>query len=173
MDIQRQFPGVHWIWAGGISFVYEVHPRIVVKVPKSGEFEREQLRRELEIYEVFSRHPPCPSVVQCFFRAENGIFLEYMRGMVFMSGSQPCCGAKFLLLDVSLSTRIQSNHVRDQQTLVVIKVNKLEPLSLRKKWMNELAQGVAFLESLNLAHGDLRPENVLLDRDQLKLSDFD
>ena len=35
MDIQRQFPGVHWVWGGGISFVYEVHSRIVVKVPKN------------------------------------------------------------------------------------------------------------------------------------------
>ena len=33
--------------------------------------------------------------------------------------------------------------------------------------MNDLAQGVAFLGSLNLAHGDLRPENILLDRDRL------
>lgn len=39
--------------------------------------------------------------------------------------------------------------------------------------MNDLAQGVAFLGSLNLAHGDLRPENILLDRNRLKLSDFD
>lgn len=39
--------------------------------------------------------------------------------------------------------------------------------------MNDLTQAVAFLESLNLAHGDLRPENILLDRDFLKLSDFD
>jgi hypothetical protein len=56
---------------------------------------------------------------------------------------------------------------------MVTKVEKLEPLSLRKKWMNDLAQAVAFLESLNLAHGDLRPENILLDRNRLKLSDFD
>jgi serine/threonine protein kinase len=35
------------------------------------------------------------------------------------------------------------------------------------------AQAIAFLESLNLAHGDLRPENILLDRGRLKLSDFD
>lgn len=39
--------------------------------------------------------------------------------------------------------------------------------------MNDLAQAVTFLESLNLAHGDLRPENILLDRNRLKLSDFD
>lgn len=56
---------------------------------------------------------------------------------------------------------------------MVIKVEKLEPLSLRHEWMNDLAQAVAFLESLNLAHGDLRPENILLDRNRLKLSDFD
>ena len=80
MTIQQQFPGVHWVWRGGISFVYEVHPRIVVKVPKPGEYEIEQFRKELKIYEIFSRHPPCPSVVQCFFYADNGIFLEYMRG---------------------------------------------------------------------------------------------
>lgn len=154
MTIQQQFPGVHWVWKGAISFVYEVHPRIVVKVPKSGEFEREQFRKELKIYEIFSRHPPCPSVVQCFFYTDNGIFLEYMR-------------------DVSLCCRIQNNHIRDQQTSVVTKVEKLEPLPLRKEWMNNLAQAVAFLESLNLAHGDLRPENILLDRDRLKVSDFD
>ena len=74
---------------------------------------------------------------------------------------------------MSLSSRIQQNHTRDQQTMVVTTVDKLEPLSLRKEWMNDLAQAVAFLESLNLAHGDLRPENILLDRNRLKLSDFD
>lgn len=39
--------------------------------------------------------------------------------------------------------------------------------------MNELAGAVAFLETLNLSHGDLRPDNILLDRNRLKLSDFD
>lgn len=65
------------------------------------------------------------------------------------------------------------NQVKDPQTHVVTRVEKLEPLSLRKTWMNDLAQAVAFLESLNLAHGDLRPDNVLIDGDRLKLSDFD
>ncbi|CAG8238824.1 unnamed protein product [Penicillium salamii] len=154
MDNQHQFPSVHWIWGGGISFVYEVHPRIVVKVPKSGEFEREQFHKEVEIYRIFSQNPPCPSIVQCFLFSGRGIFLEYMR-------------------DMSLSSRIQNNHTRDQQTMMITAVEKLEPLPLRKEWMNDLAQTVAFLESLNLAHGDLRPENVLLDRNLLKLSDFD
>lgn len=39
--------------------------------------------------------------------------------------------------------------------------------------MDDLARTIAFLESLGLAHGDLRPEDILLDRDRLKISDFD
>lgn len=39
--------------------------------------------------------------------------------------------------------------------------------------MHDITQAVAFLESLSLAHGDLRPENILLDGDRVKLSDFD
>lgn len=74
---------------------------------------------------------------------------------------------------MSLSSRIQNNHIRDHQANIVTEVKKLESLSLRKRWMNDLAQAVAFLESLNLAHGDLRPENILLNHNQLKLSDFD
>lgn len=49
----------------------------------------------------------------------------------------------------------------------------LEPLPLRKLWMNDLTQAVAFLESLGLAHGDLPLVNILIDRNRMKLSDFD
>ena len=80
MTIQDQFPEVHWVWKGAISFVYEVHPRIVVKVPKAGEFEREQVQRELRNYEAFLQQPPCSSIVKCFSYTDDGIFLEYMRG---------------------------------------------------------------------------------------------
>ncbi|KAE8401195.1 kinase-like domain-containing protein [Aspergillus pseudonomiae] len=123
MDIQRRFPDVHWIWGGGISFV-----------------EREQFQKELKIYEIFSRHRPCPYIVQCFLYTDNSIFLEYMK-------------------DICLSAQIQNNHIRDQETMAVTKIN-------------DLAQAVAYLESLNLAHSDLRPENILLDRDRLKLSNY-
>lgn len=170
MDIQQSFPNVHWIWQGEISFVYEVDPRIVVKVPKPGAFQKRQFDNEVRIHEIFSRHSLCPSVVQCFFYTDNGIFLEYMRGADLKSRKVRLLTTS---LDGSLFSRMQKNQTWDQRALIVTKVDKLEPLNLRKAWMNDLAQAVAFLESLNLAHGDLRPENVLLDRDRLKLSDFD
>ncbi|KAJ5100382.1 hypothetical protein N7456_006434 [Penicillium angulare] len=141
MSAREQFPEVHWIWGGGISFVYDVHPCIAVKVPRSGAEERELFQREVNIRKTISRSPPCAYIVQCFHHADNGLFLD--------------------------------NHIYEYPSLLVTKVEKLEPILLRKEWMNDLTQAVAFLESINLAHGDLRPENILLDRNKLKLSDFD
>jgi serine/threonine protein kinase len=154
MDPERRLENVFWVSEGGNCFVYEVNPLIIVKVPKPDDEERKRFRKEVEIFDILSRHPPCPYLISCFFYSNDGIFLEYMR-------------------DICLSWRIQQNHVRDHETRQVIRVEKFEPLSLRKTWMNDISHGVAFLESLNLAHGDLRPENVLLDRNRLKVSDFD
>ncbi|CAG8009142.1 unnamed protein product [Penicillium salamii] len=141
----QRFPAVHWIWKGAISFAYEVHPRIVVKVPQPGQENRERFNQELAIYRTFSQNGPCPYIIQYYYLSDDGIFLEYMR-------------------DVSLFSRIHQNQIRDEKTKLAAKVEKLEPLHLRLQWMNHLTQAVAYLESLNLAHGDLRPENILLDR---------
>lgn len=69
--------------------------------------------------------------------------------------------------------RINGNHTFDRKTWVVTHVEKLEPLHLRLAWMNDITQAIAFLESVNIAHGDIRPENVLLDGDRAKVTDFD
>jgi serine/threonine protein kinase len=48
-----------------------------------------------------------------------------------------------------------------------------EPTRKVELWTAELSGAVARLESLGLVHGDLRPDNLLLDgRDHLKLVDF-
>ncbi|KAL4946984.1 kinase-like domain-containing protein [Aspergillus filifer] len=154
METKKQFPSVNWIWRGAISFVYEVHPDIVVKVPKPREYARDQFDHELKVYDILSKHEPCPYLIQCFHYSADGIFLEYMT-------------------DASLSMRLQDHQTKYRDSAIVEKVNKYEPLSLRLRWMNDLAQAAAFLESIGLVHGDLRPENVLLDGDQIKLIDFD
>ncbi|EFR02723.1 hypothetical protein MGYG_05721 [Nannizzia gypsea CBS 118893] len=88
--------------------------------------------------------------MQCFFYADNGIFLQCTRGAILMGTQQ--LSLPIAPLDVTLFSRIQNKHTRDLQSSVVTKVEKLESLPLRKEWMNDLAQAVAFLESLNLAH---------------------
>lgn len=104
MDIQRRFPGLNWMCLGGTSFIYEVHPLIVVKIPRPGEEEKAQFLPEVNIYKILSQHRPWLSIVQCFFYTNDGIFLEYMR-------------------DTSLFYRIEDNRTRDlQNTMRVISV---------------------------------------------------
>ncbi|KAJ5169272.1 uncharacterized protein N7500_002055 [Penicillium coprophilum] len=154
MEIRDQFQNVHLIAFGGISFIYQVGPGIAVKVPHTDDFARQQFCNELEIYKTFSRQASCAFIVQCFYYTDDGIFLEHMR-------------------DGSLADRIQANHTFDRKIWVVTHVDRLEPLHLQLAWMNDVTQAIAFLESLNLAHGDLRPENILLDSNRIKVTDFD
>ena len=45
---------------------------------------------------------------------------------------------------------------------------------MREPWINALAEGIVWLESLGFAHGNLRPENILIDgQDHVKIADFD
>jgi len=74
----------------------------------------------------------------------------------------------------TLEARLQAHQTRDPDTWKVIKVEGKEPRYLTTRWMAELSNGVAWLESLGLAYGDIRPPNLLLDaEDHLKLADFD
>ncbi|KAM3516464.1 hypothetical protein NHJ13051_009889 [Beauveria bassiana] len=74
----------------------------------------------------------------------------------------------------SLEQRIYSNQIRDFRKSHCIEVKRIEPTTLIEQWATELAGAIAWLESLGVAHGDLRPDNILLDRhDHIKLADFD
>ncbi|KAL8725048.1 MAG: hypothetical protein Q9166_007602 [cf. Caloplaca sp. 2 TL-2023] len=76
--------------------------------------------------------------------------------------------------NLSLAERLQRHQIRDPVSTRVVKVPFTEPEQLRSQWMNALCSGVAWLESLGYAHGDIRPENILLnDEMHLKIADFD
>ncbi|KID59195.1 uncharacterized protein G6M90_00g066410 [Metarhizium brunneum] len=73
----------------------------------------------------------------------------------------------------SLDARLQRNQRRDLQKHVCLEVLRLEPTPKIEQWSAELSRALAWLESLGLVQGDLRPTNLLLDNDDhLKLADF-
>ncbi|KAL8800000.1 MAG: hypothetical protein Q9182_005481 [Xanthomendoza sp. 2 TL-2023] len=74
----------------------------------------------------------------------------------------------------TLDERIRAQQTRDPVHNLVTKVNSKQPAYLIWRWIAELTEAIAWLEYLGLAHGDLRPGNLLLDGgNHLKVSDFD
>ena len=138
---------------GAIGVVYRVSPCIVLKRPTIDG--QKHFLKENRIYEILDEHPPCAELVRSYLRTDEANFLEYMT-------------------QLSLSERLQHNAIYEKESGRVLEVSYLEPYSLRTQWMSALAKGTAWLESLGYAHGDLRPENVLLNaQSHLKIADFD
>lgn len=148
--LPRRVSKSQFLSMGAISWVYRITESIVVKYPRdvgAGEIERENA-----IYDIFEQHTPCPYVIQSFYRTANANFLPFMLA--------------------SLDTRLQRNQRREKHK--VLQVLRVEDRYLIERWAAELCAAVAWIESLGLVHGDLRPPNILFDeRDHLKLTDFD
>jgi atypical protein kinase C zeta type len=135
---------------GAVSWVYRVADGIVLKYPR--DVNGKVFGKENAIYHIFKQHPPCPYVMQSFYRTPIANFLPAMVE--------------------SLDTRLRRNQILDK--LTVLEVLRVEDRRLVERWAAELCAAVAWLESLGFAHIDLRPPNILFDeRDHLKLTDFD
>lgn len=69
-------------------------------------------------------------------------------------------------IDVSFMELLANGTLHDR-----ISINKARPVL---NWMLQLTSAAAYLESLGYAHGDINPQNILLDEhDQVKLIDLD
>ncbi|KAB8356497.1 hypothetical protein FH972_024080 [Carpinus fangiana] len=135
---------------GGAGEIFELSSTIVVKVY----FDRDgdQARNEKTFFcTVLKRKPLHENVVRCFHCTTQLLFLENVSGG-------------------SLEKRLRQNQTR---WIRPVQVAKLEDQGLACRWMVELCRGIAWLEDLGYAHGDIRPDNLLLDRqDHLKVADF-
>lgn len=108
--------------------------------------------REHAIYDILETSTPCPYVIQSFLRTPEANFRPHLSGG-------------------TLDGRLRRSQNREVNTVTT--VLRTEDRRLAERWTAELSAAVAWLESLDLAHGDLRPTNVLVDADDhLKLTDF-
>ncbi|KAL2186539.1 kinase-like protein [Thermothelomyces heterothallicus CBS 203.75] len=148
--LPRRISKSRFLSMGAISWVYRITESIVVKYSRdigAGEIERENA-----IYDIFEQYTPCPYVMQSFYRTANANFLPFMLA--------------------SLDARLKRNQRREKHK--VLQVLRIEERHLIERWAAELCAAVAWIESLGLVHGDLRPPNILFDeQDHLKLTDFD
>lgn len=138
---------------GGIGAIYKLNACIVVKIPRYKD--DPDHATEQSIFDILESHPPHPNLVTSFLRVPNATFLEFLPGG-------------------DLASRLWAQQRRDPKTQQVLAVSNQQLPKLRLRWMKELSAAAAWLEEIGLAHGDIRPSNVLFDSDDhVKLSDFD
>ncbi|KAG6032938.1 hypothetical protein E4U41_007078 [Claviceps citrina] len=138
---------------GGTGFVYKLSDAIVVKKCRPGS--EDLLAREQDMFAILSRQTLSPYIIQHFHNTPDAIFMECMPGG-------------------SLGTIIGDEQIRDDSTLRVLGVQNLQAAQVCLRWMRQLAAAAAWLEQLNLAHGDIRPANILISGARnVKLADFD
>lgn len=144
-------PALPFIFYGAVGVVFKINNRIVLKQARTSA--NEGMEQEHRIFDILETKPACPHIVRSLLRLPDINFLENMEGG-------------------NLEARLRSRQIREKHDFV--KVIDFEPIGIVSCWMAELASAVAWLESFGLAHGDIRPANMLLDsEDHLKLADFD
>jgi serine/threonine protein kinase len=156
MDLPNGLRKYDCVGVGAVAVVLRISHEIVVKYPRIIECERFQ--REVEFYRLLDSREPCPDIVECFLVLPNAIFLSY-------------CSTN------NLHQRFLSRQIREtteDDPGRVIDVTAKDDIGTICRWLQQLVSATAFLEKLFIAHNDLHPRNLLLDKYlNMKLSDFD
>lgn len=152
MSIEIVLPStIGWLSFGG---VYQINEFIAVKSVHAGEEEMADHINEQAIFTKLESHPPCPYLVQSFYRVPKETFLE-------------------LLPNGDLAAVLRGKQTLHPKTYQVLGVESIQPVELSCRWMRQLSAGAVWLEEIGLAHCDIRPANVLLDsKNNAKLADF-
>lgn len=145
---------------GAIGYVSKVNDRIVVKTLRNDtdKYICKQFLAEIKNYDLLeSQHLLCPDISRSFLRVPNANFMAL------------CSGGNLFM-------RLQEHQLRDpdEPSGRLVKTRAKESTQLVDQWIMELSNASAWLESLDYAHTDIRPANLILDGDDhLKLTDFD
>ncbi|KAL1844767.1 hypothetical protein VTK73DRAFT_1828 [Phialemonium thermophilum] len=138
---------------GSTGLAFQLSEHIVVKKVRPGR--EADLDRERSIFRLLGRHPPSPYIVQAFYQTDDAIFLE--------------CAQKG-----DLASLLRQFQERDESGRRVVQVTRRPPWADCLRWIKQLGAAAAWLETLGLAHCDIRPGNMLLFASgDTKLADFD
>jgi serine/threonine protein kinase len=134
---------------GGTGWLYRINDHLVLKYA----FDNANAH-ECSIYEILgAQQRVSPYILHSFFERSDAIFMPYMPG--------GC-----------LALRLQGHQELETRGRC-LSVLRHEPKEKVLQWAAELASAIAYPETLNFAHDDLRPANILLDGDDhVKLADF-
>lgn len=153
--VRNPFLGVDLISGGAGGYVSSVNDRIAVKYPKAVENPLLPQHEEdmVECAEKAAHEQemyrilmknPHPHILRAILLVPGAIFMERMAGTLHDRIKEPLHG------------------------------RPPPPDEHERRWILQLSSAVAWLETLGLAHGDLRPRNVLLTADDdIRLADFD
>jgi len=145
--------GLRWLSRGASGNVYQVGTSAIAVKYRTGDHER--FEQENRILDILEKYPYCPYLCQSFLRFPAAIFLEFIPGE-------------------TLEQRLRLRQTIDEATGKVISVIHREPEAQVFQWLFDLTQGASWLEAHGLAHGDIRPPNIMLHTEGLlKLIDFD
>lgn len=138
---------------GGIGAVYKLNDFLVVKVPCDPA--EPDHATEQRVFDILERYPAHPNVVRSFSRIPGVTFLERLPGG-------------------HLASLLRTQQTKNSTTQQVLAVAEVLSLERSFKWMKELTSAAAWLGSIGLVHGDIRPPNIFIDaEDHVKLCDFD
>ncbi len=144
---------------GDSGVVFEINEAIALKVPIC--FQRNTTLSARDLQNLLSKE------------AENVASIEREKAIYDIIASKPhpnllqciLCAPEGIFLHRQLATL--------RERLVQDKFHEIKE-NTRIRWSREITSAASWLEELGLAHGDLRPSNIFLDRnDHVKLGDFD
>lgn len=123
-----------------------------------------------EIYELLDKENISKKVIKFIQPTINGIrnYLEpYI--MLHLKHRHLMEADKFELEDNGVLKIIQPRADNDLNKIIK---NKKINITTKLKYMRQLTEAVYFLQQHNINHGDIKPHNILIVNDNVKLSDF-